>query len=149
MLSYWEREHFLHYDYIIVGGGIVGLSTALSLRQRLPTASILILERGLLPTGASTRNAGFACIGSIAEMLDDLDHISEHRMLETVAMRYKGLELLRDRLRHADIGYSADGSYELIRKDDLYVLDHIDNVVCKENTIHTLANNRKHILEED
>jgi L-2-hydroxyglutarate oxidase len=33
------------YDYAIVGGGIVGLSTALALGQRYPDASILLLEK--------------------------------------------------------------------------------------------------------
>ena len=33
------------YDYIIVGGGIVGISTAWQLRQRHPDKSILVLEK--------------------------------------------------------------------------------------------------------
>jgi gamma-glutamylputrescine oxidase len=128
MLSYWERQSFIHYDYIIIGAGIVGMSTALSLRERLPAASILIVERGVLPTGASTRNAGFACIGSIAEILDDLAHLSEQRMLDTVAMRYRGLERLRARLAQADIGYAQRGSYELIREQDSHIMAHIDRI---------------------
>jgi len=47
------------YDYIIVGGGIVGMSTAWQLKQRQPNARILVLEKeaelGLHQTG---RNAG-------------------------------------------------------------------------------------------
>jgi L-2-hydroxyglutarate oxidase len=33
------------YDFAIVGGGIVGLSTGLALSQRFPSASILVLEK--------------------------------------------------------------------------------------------------------
>lgn len=33
------------YDFCIIGGGIVGLATAMSLAQRRPSASILILEK--------------------------------------------------------------------------------------------------------
>ncbi len=33
------------YDYIIVGGGIVGLSTAMALSQRFPSAKIALLEK--------------------------------------------------------------------------------------------------------
>ncbi|MCL4170073.1 UNVERIFIED_CONTAM: hypothetical protein GTU68_035430, partial [Idotea baltica] len=33
------------YDYIIIGGGIVGVSTAWQLQQRRPDASILLLEK--------------------------------------------------------------------------------------------------------
>jgi len=62
-LSVWEKESFVQYDVVIVGAGITGLSTAASLIEQRPELKILVLERGLLPTGASTRNAGFACDG--------------------------------------------------------------------------------------
>ena len=70
-LSFWERDSFFNdIDVVIIGSGIVGLSTALSLRERDATLRIAIIERGAMPTGASTRNAGFACFGSITELLD-------------------------------------------------------------------------------
>ena len=63
--SYWEyKEWFAHNDFVIVGSGIVGLNCALQLKTRFPKSSVLILEKGLLPQGASTKNAGFACFGS-------------------------------------------------------------------------------------
>ena len=33
------------YDYIIIGGGIVGVSTAWQLQQRYPAKKILLLEK--------------------------------------------------------------------------------------------------------
>ena len=33
------------YDYLLIGGGIVGVSTALQLKQRFPAARILLLEK--------------------------------------------------------------------------------------------------------
>lgn len=125
MLSYWERESFLSYDHIIIGGGIVGMSTALSLRYRAPKASILILERGLLPTGASTRNAGFACIGSLTEILDDLRTMTPAEVVDLVALRRSGLRRLRDRLGDEAIGYAENGSYELITAGEVAALDHL------------------------
>ena len=35
----------MQYDYLIVGGGIVGLSCAWQLQKRYPHASILLLEK--------------------------------------------------------------------------------------------------------
>ncbi|NNE39201.1 MAG: FAD-dependent oxidoreductase, partial [Gammaproteobacteria bacterium] len=35
----------MQYDYLIIGGGIIGLSTAWQLKQRYPDASILLLEK--------------------------------------------------------------------------------------------------------
>ena len=91
MLSYWESQSFLHYHYIIIGSGITGLSTAIELKEKYPLRSVLVLERGLLPTGASTRNAGFACMGSVTELLDDLKDMTEEEVVKLVEWRKKGL----------------------------------------------------------
>lgn len=126
MISYWERESFLHYDCIVIGAGITGLSTAIGLKERQPRQRILVLERGLLPTGASTRNAGFACMGSATELLDDLQHSSEAEVVALFARRKQGLDILRQRLGDERIGYRANGSYELIREQELYALNQLD-----------------------
>ena len=68
MLSFWEKQSFLRYDLLVIGGGIVGLSTACSWKEKFPNRSVLVLERGIFPSGASTKNAGFACYGSAAEI---------------------------------------------------------------------------------
>jgi len=61
-LSYWERKNFFeNLDFLIIGAGIVGYSTALHLKKNNANAKILIIERGFLPSGASSKNAGFAC----------------------------------------------------------------------------------------
>jgi len=132
MLSYWEKQSFLQYDHIIIGAGIVGLSTALSIRERRPHDTILVLERGILPTGASTKNAGFACIGSLTEILDDLKTMNEHDVLRLIEYRIKGLAKLRQRLGEEEIGYAENGSYELISEHELMALDefyHINDLL--------------------
>ena len=81
-LSYWEIKTWLtNIDFTIVGSGIVGLNCALQLKKRFPKAKILILEKGMLPQGASTKNAGFACFGSLSEIIDDLKKHSEDAVL--------------------------------------------------------------------
>ena len=125
MFSYWERESFISYHHIVIGAGIVGLSVAIELKEHFPGDSVLVLERGLLPTGATTRNAGFACMGSVTELLDDLQHTGEEEVISLFAMRKKGLELLRERLGDSNIGYAANGSYELIGDTETGALDKI------------------------
>src|SRR5688500_13998095 len=98
MISYWEKQSLLQYDIIIVGSGLVGLSTAISIKERQPAKRVLVIERGILPTGASTKNAGFACIGSLTEILDDLRNMTEREVLELVQLRHDGLRRLRERL---------------------------------------------------
>lgn len=128
MLSFWERQSYLQYDYAIVGGGIVGLSTAARLLEREPNARVVVLERGLFPSGASTKNAGFACFGSLTELLIDLKVLGKDRMLALVEERYRGLKRLRDRLGDITIDYQEFGGYELIRESEIDALDQIDKI---------------------
>ena len=90
-LSYWERsQYFEGIDFLIIGAGIVGYSAALKLRTAHPSAKIVIMERGYLPSGASTKNAGFSCFGSASELLSDLETMSEETVWSTVEKRWKG-----------------------------------------------------------
>ena len=112
--SYWElKQYFTEFDLIVVGAGIVGLSTAISYKNKNKKAKILILERGLLPNGASTKNAGFACFGSSSELLDDLSKNNSETIWETVLMRWQGLQILRKRLGDKGIDLNLWGGYEL------------------------------------
>jgi glycine/D-amino acid oxidase-like deaminating enzyme len=118
-LSYWELKNwFTNVDYTIVGSGIVGLHAALRLRERFPTAKILVLEKGILPQGASTKNAGFACFGSLSEIMDDLKTHSEEDVVQLIEKRWQGLQLLRKRLGDSVIDFKPYGGYELFLKDD-------------------------------
>ena len=72
-VSFWEfNSWFKDLDLVVIGSGIVGLNTAIEYKKRNRKAKILILEKGILPEGASTKNAGFACFGSPSEILSDL-----------------------------------------------------------------------------
>ena len=128
MLSFWERESFVNYDYIIVGGGIVGFSTAISVREKHPKASILVVEAGFLPSGASTKNAGFACVGSLSEIASDLKQHSDDEVVALSKLRYEGLKLLRTRLGDTAIDYQDGGSHELLMAGEEHLLEHISPI---------------------
>ncbi len=116
--SYWELKNwFTNVDYTIVGSGIVGLHAALELRDRFPQSKILVLEKGILPQGASTKNAGFACFGSVSEILDDLKSHSEEEVIQLILKRWNGLQLLRKRIGDQTLDYKPYGGYELFLKD--------------------------------
>ena len=118
-LSYWEQKEWLeNIDFAIVGSGIVGLSTSLFLKERFPESKIILLEKGILPQGASTRNAGFACFGSLSEILQDLKTHSENEILELVKSRVQGLQLLRQNLGDTHIDFRAYGGFELFLEND-------------------------------
>ena len=112
-ISIWEKETFYAaQDVIIVGSGFTGLWSALHLKFLHPDYKITILERGPIPTGASTRNAGFSCFGSPSELIADAAAIGEANMWRLVEMRYKGLLEIRNFFSNDEIDYDANGGYE-------------------------------------
>lgn len=118
-LSFWEYETWLrNIDFAIVGSGIVGLSCALSLQKKHPKSKIVVFERGVLPSGASTKNAGFACFGSVSELLDDLKTHTENEVISLVKNRLEGLQLLRRNLGDEALDYKEYGGYEVFRSVD-------------------------------
>ena len=128
-LSYWEyKTWFSDIDFAIIGSGIVGLNCALSLRSKYPKSKIVVFERGILSSGASTKNAGFACFGSISEILQDLQSHSEEEVVQLVKDRVEGLQLLRNILSDDQLAYKEYGGYELFTNKDLELFNS-----CKEN----------------
>ncbi len=122
-LSYWEiRSWLAQVDFTIVGSGIVGLTAAIAVKERSPNANVLVLERGMLPQGASTKNAGFACFGSLSEILDDLNTHTGPEVLQLIEKRWKGLQELRKLLSDKAIEFQQNGGYELFcqKNEELY-----------------------------
>lgn len=118
-LSYWERQqYFNQVDVAIVGSGIVGLSSAIHLKRERPDWKIIVIERSFLPYGASTRNAGFACFGSVSELLSDLKNHTEEELLALVKRRYYGLKTLRQMLGDDVLEYEPLGGYEIFSVND-------------------------------
>lgn len=113
--SYWECENYMkNIDFLVIGAGIVGYTTALSLKEKNPEAKVVILERGILPSGASSKNAGFACFGSATEIFDDIEQYGEELVWETVALRWKGLQTLRATIGDDSLDLQINGSWDLI-----------------------------------
>jgi len=116
MISYWQQSAwFDRTDVAIIGGGIVGLSAAIHLKILEPALRVSLFEKGRIPTGATTRNAGFACFGSISELVDDLSNRSADEVWQLAKKRFEGLNLLRKITGDSAIQYDACGGYEVFR----------------------------------
>lgn len=116
-ISIWEKESFYaDRDVIIIGAGLTGLWSAYELQQKMPAANILILEQGLIPTGASTRNAGFACFGSPTELLHDAAIMGADKMWQMAETRFKGIKKIRQLFGDTVINYDACGGYECLHQ---------------------------------
>ena len=132
--SYWElKEWFSNIDFTIVGSGIVGLNCALELKKKYPEAKILILEKGMLPQGASTKNAGFACFGSLSELIDDLSSHTEQEVYNLVDNRWKGLQLLRNNLGDKNIDFQQNKGFELCDSETFF-----EDCISKKEDINIL-----------
>ena len=128
-LSYWEHQSFFGpADVAIVGAGLVGLTAALYLKQRRPAWRVVVLERGPLPSGASTKNAGFACFGSISELIEQE---KQGDLQAVVAARWAGLARLRSLVGDAALDYQPVGGYELFRHEEAALA-----AECREKISH-------------
>src|ERR1700752_2577544 len=130
--SYWEfQTYFNKIDVLVIGSGIVGLNAALAYKSKHPKANVLVVERGVLPNGASTKNAGFCCFGSVSELMDDLSRMNEKMVFDTVALRYKGLKTLRKLIGDKNMNYQPLGGFEVF--DDKTEFEKCANVIASFN----------------
>ncbi|TVR17754.1 MAG: FAD-binding oxidoreductase [Balneolaceae bacterium] len=119
--SFWEREEWLTPpDLLITGGGIVGASTALFYKEKYPDHDVIIADKGITPEGASTRNAGFSCIGSVSEHLADLEISGEETVFNRIERRWNGLQLLRKTIGDDVMDYENTGGFEIFKDDAIY-----------------------------
>lgn len=117
--SYWENNtYFSDINLIVIGSGIVGLNAAINYKIKHPKHKVLVVERGVLPNGASTKNAGFACFGSPSELLDDLTTLPEDEVFSLVEKRWKGLHDLRSLLGDENIDFQNNYGIELFTEND-------------------------------
>ncbi|MEQ8523604.1 FAD-dependent oxidoreductase [Gracilimonas sp.] len=129
--SFWESELYdREFDLIVLGAGLTGQSIAYFFKQNNPDKKVLVLDRGFYPIGASTRNAGFACFGSVTEHMADMQIEEEANIIDRIRRRINGLSLLRQTLGDENIAYREPGAYEIFTDSEAYeqALDQLD--VC-------------------
>ncbi len=116
---YWHFNHHLHsYDYGIIGGGFVGMYIALHIKQKSPKAKVLLVESQQHGAMASSRNAGFACIGSVTELISDTEQYGLDKVIDLVEMRYAGLKYIEQKYGQA-ISFDWCGGYELFKEKSI------------------------------
>lgn len=119
MNSIWELETFYRKrDIVIIGSGFSGLWAAIAIKEKHPEKSVLIIERNAVPLGASTRNAGFACFGSLTEVIADTQKMGWEKTLDLVTMRFEGLQKIRRYFKSDEIDFELNGGYEILNNDE-------------------------------
>jgi gamma-glutamylputrescine oxidase len=144
MISIWEKETFYaHQDIVIAGSGFVGLWSALQLKKKNPQLKITIVDRGMIPTGASTRNAGFACFGSLGEVVYDAQTMGTDKLLQLVEMRYKGLERIQKYFDPELIDFDLCGGYELYDPSDKVTSEQLQENIAYINPLFKSITKKK------
>ena len=109
----WQHAHRKRetvYDVIVVGGGIVGCSTAYWLRRRQPNLDVAIVEAGTLGAGASGRNAGFVVQGTDVDFLSDIERYGRRTARRLWHFTRDNRDLLSSELHTSTFGWQSDGS---------------------------------------
>lgn len=151
-ISYWEYDQLTRRkNVIVIGAGIVGLSAAIELAKARPNWNITVVDKETLGCAASTRNAGFACFGTVSEIVSDWSTYGHERTHDLIQMRRKGLELLLSTYDADDIGYTRCGGAELFRRDEdgAPYIDRVEEVnsfigedifhIKKKNVVHRIS----------
>ena len=111
--SFWEHKGWLEgRRVIVVGAGFVGLSAAIECAKKFDAGSVLVLEAAALNGGGSTKNAGFACFGSVSELLVDFEELGVDATVDLVRRRWEGLCDFRADYGDEALGFEATGSHE-------------------------------------
>jgi len=146
MISVWELETFYRKrDVIIIGAGFTGLWSAISIKEKYPEKQILVIDRNSIPLGASTRNAGFACFGSLTEVIADAEKMGWEKTLDLVKMRFDGLQKIQTYFKNSDIDFELNGGFEILNNDE--PLQRIDEVNEKLKSI--TGTERTYFLNQD
>ncbi len=120
-ISFWERESLTQKrDIIIVGCGFVGLSAAIELKKAHPYKSVLIVEKQHMGAAASTRNAGFACFGSVSEIVEDIKRYGAEKVKSIVELRWSGIKNIEKRFGKSVIDYVNSGGFEVFNDEISY-----------------------------
>ena len=112
-LSFWQqntREADLSCDIAVVGGGIIGCSTAYWLRQLRPGLRVAMVEAGRLAQGASGRNAGFLLQGTAHDYLADQEAYGDEATRRLWHFTKENRDLIASELRPSAFDLEASGS---------------------------------------
>jgi gamma-glutamylputrescine oxidase len=148
MLSYWEQDIFKpKYDYLIVGSGFSGLWMAYFLKKQNPLAEVAIVERGTLPNGASTKNAGFACFGSPSELLENVKDMGWDQTLAMTQKRFEGIQIIKQHFGEV-IDYNPCGATELFSEADIFE-ENLNQLEVLNKNLSSIVKAEQHFYQDN
>ena len=123
--SHWETNRELFKgDILIIGSGLVGQSIGIAIQKQKkelkqkPLKICIVDKLPMGQSGASTRNAGFACFGSPTEIIDDLSREEENRTINRISNRISGLSIWKDWIPGNIIEWDECSGYEVFEREE-------------------------------
>ena len=123
--SHWETNRELFKgDILIIGSGLVGQSIGIAIQKQKkelkqkPLKICIVDKLPMGQSGASTRNAGFACFGSPTEILDDLSREEENQTVNRISNRISGLSIWKDWIPSNIMEWNDCGGYEVFEREE-------------------------------
>ena len=139
-VSFWESTHSKNsFDVIVIGAGFTGLYCSLFIKQTYPSLDILVVERSSLAHGASSKNAGFLCIGSPSELLANIDQIGEEQVENILYKRWSGMQYILSLFSPYDIDLQPTGGAEVFFSKDSRQFEHCQAHISQLNNIFQSA----------
>jgi gamma-glutamylputrescine oxidase len=131
-ISYWEKAFYDQADIVVIGAGLVGLQTAINIKEIMPKRNVWILDKHSPGNGAYLRNAGFACFGNMGEIVDDAKTMGMDEAINLYRMRFEGFIKLKETIGEWQMGYEQSGGFEIFRQDQgaeyENLLKHVDQI---------------------
>ena len=122
-ISYWNSasaKKNIETDFLIIGGGIAGLSSAYWLEKNYPKSKITLVERHKIGSGASGRNAGFVTCGSSEHFAKLVKDFGTEKAVEIWQFSEQNRELLKTEIiknNSSKVLYSTTGSCTVAASD--------------------------------
>ena len=111
--SFWQEQDQgppLSCDIAVVGGGIIGTSTAYWLKKMSPASSVVLLEANSIGNGASGRNAGFLLQGTASSYAVDVQTYGADTAKSLWAFTQENRSLVADHFSDSSIQLTPSGS---------------------------------------
>lgn len=108
--SVWQRPPRLEADVVVVGGGVIGASTAHHLRRLRPGLRVAVLEAERLAHGASGRNAGFLLLGTSSDYASAVEAYGRDRARRLWAFTREAYRQAAALGEGLDVGFRRTGS---------------------------------------
>ena len=96
MFTFWDRDLLFPRpcDVVIIGGGFTGMSAAITIKRYRPSWHVVVVESEATGTLASSRNAGFICLGSPTELMRDIQNHGLPVVEELLQWKIQGASIL-------------------------------------------------------